>query len=39
MKNLKIGDMVQVARGEFEPVYSFGLKNASSTTEFLHGGE
>merc|ERR1712038_1546538 len=35
MEHLKIGDMVRVADGSFEPVYSFGHKNQSHEADYL----
>lgn len=35
MRNLAIGDVVKVADGKYEPIYSFGHKNNKSSAEFL----
>jgi Hint module/Trypsin len=36
MEQLQIGDMVQVAGGNFEAVYSFCKKNADTIVDYLH---
>jgi hypothetical protein len=36
MEQLQIGDLVQVANGSFEPIYSFCKKNADSLVDYLH---
>jgi hypothetical protein len=36
MEQLQIGDLVQVANGSYEPIYSFCKKNANSLVDYLH---
>lgn len=35
MKDLQLGDMVQVVGGNYEPIYSFGHKHSDTYSEFL----
>mmetsp|Transcript_21620 Transcript_21620/g.32740 ORF Transcript_21620/g.32740 Transcript_21620/m.32740 type:complete len:698 (+) Transcript_21620:73-2166(+) len=35
MEDLTIGDSVRVSNNKFEPIYSFGHKSSSSTSEYL----